>query len=314
MPHVKKASKTKVPEIIIHRDGGGFIVEVGSPFSDVIRYRTISVGGGRPLGWTTVESHKPMFGGVDDVRFFWPCSSPYNFARYLSLRVVVKNRSVQHWKHGFMTDLLASKMLKLIRPSVAMMDHRAPAVGREVTKHIAFDDWKMRCYDHTCAIALHSHLEHGTPLRPALILSSSMEMVAGIPMWKLGAGCVEDNPLSALEYHHGDASRPIYDSLVRSRRQLRAVDIGAKLINNWSFSSCPSGQKNAEAMAFAFVSGMHACRCCIGDDAESFCRRVSELISETPRKGRRSKLHHVDVCINNCMSQNCGKVSEEPIL
>ena len=75
-----------------------------------------------------------------------------------------------------------------------------------------------------------------------------------------------------------------------------------------------SGQPSAEAMAFAYVSGMHACKCCIGDDAESFCRKVGELVSETPRKGRRGKLNHVDVCIGNCKSSNCGKVEDEPIL
>jgi len=314
VPDLGKNSRLKVPRIELHRDGDDFIVEIDHPFTEVIKCRLLSTEGGQALGWSTVDASRSVLGAVDSPRFFWPCSSPYNFAHYLSMRAVIKHRSMARWKQGFMTGLIAAKMLKLIRPSVAKMDPRAPLVCRKIPKHISFYDWKMRCYERTCAIAIMSHLDHGIPLRPALILSDAMKISSGKPVWSISRGCAEDHPLHALEYQHGDAGHAIYDSIVRSKRQLHTVDIGSRLINEWSFATCPSGQPSAEAMAFAYVSGMHACKCCIGDDAESFCRKVGELVSETPRKGRRGKLNHVDVCIGNCKSSNCGKVEDEPIL
>lgn len=314
MPDLKRNNKVKVPSCDLHHDGDDFIVEIGQPFADVVRCKPVSVSGGAPIGWAIADSARILFRVDEAPRFFWPCSSPYNFAHYLSLRAVRKNMSVAHWKHGFIANMLASKMARMIRPTVAKMDARAVEVCGSIARHITFYDWKMRCHDSGCAMAVVAHIDHGIPLRPALILSTAMGVVDGRPAWKLARGCAEDHPLPALEYQYGDAAGAIYDSLIRSRKQLNAVDIGAGMINDWQFAFCPPGQSNAEAMAFAFVAGMHVCKCCIGSDSRLFCKRVNELMQAQPRKGRRSKMRHTDVCIGNCSARNCEKVEDEPIL
>lgn len=302
-----KKEKVRVPNPRLHPTENGFIVEVGKPFAGIVRCEFFSIAGRAPLGWTTTDSSHGSY-------LFWPCSSPFNFSYAVALRVVRANNSVPHWKVPFIANMFATRLAKLVRPTVAGMDAAGLVACSQITKHIGMLDWKTRCYGKSSGLAIYAHLDRGIPLRPSLVLSHDMSICDDGPAWSFGSKCAEYDPLDALEYQYGDVGAVIYDSLVKSRKQLRTVDMSSRLINSWGFKSLPKRQQDIETLAMAFVNGMHACQCCIGSDVEAFVRQVGDLVRKTPRKGRRSSLFHADVCINNCKMDNCEKVEDEAIL
>lgn len=302
-----KKGRVSVPTPHLHQTKDGFIIEVGKPFASIVRCGFFSIPGHAPLGWTTADYGHESY-------VFWPCSSPFNFSYGVALRAIRANKSVPHWKIPFIANMFATRLAKLIRPTVARMDPAGLIACTHITKHIGMLDWRSRCYGKSSGLAIYAHLSRGVPLRPSLVLSQEMTICDDEPAWSFGSKCAEYHPRDALEYQYGDVGVIIYDALVKSRKQLRTVDVSTRLINSWGFQGLPKRQQDIELFAMAFVNGMHACQCCIGSDVEAFAKRVGELVKKTPRKGRRSLLCHTDVCVNDCKMHDCEKVEEEAIL
>jgi hypothetical protein len=289
----------KVPQASIHLDTDGLMVELHGSVRSLTRCKYFLGANGLPIGWCISEPYM-------ENRYFWPGSSPYNLSYAIACRATGNNRHLMHWKRDFFIGMLASRICKLIRQTMALMDPKSLDVCSQISKHIKMSEWKWRCYHASCGMAVHAIVERDLPIRPSLVLSPILSHVDGTPVWDLGHGCAEETPKDALAYHYGDVGIIIYDAIVGSSSQLKVVNL-FDAPNAFGFNTCPKDKRDAETLAFAFVHGMHPCRCCIGSDLEAFCRKVREYTSSLPTKGKSGAVYNLEVCVKSSHLSNKKK-------
>jgi len=303
--------KFKVPNLSISRHGDDFVLEFCGHHSGIVRFHlSRPLEGHDPLGW-----HLSSNCGE-----FWPGCDPWSFSMMLG-SMVLSSMSAQskfdipEWKKPFLYKVVASKLIRYIRPMVPLMSHELLPYLPMMQKHLKFLNWRSRSFSFSAAVALAYAVTHKDDIRLSLMLSRCVTHVKSEDgfRWVGGYSRIyrqvggysrilfhDTSPSELLHSMIGDDAEYLIEIIAKSTRRTHPVPADW-IERHFKFDHCELCHDEANMFILGATHDVSPCMWCVKNDPKAYAHGVRMLLKKAGNSSKTTKLFSAHSCINNCV-------------
>lgn len=274
-----KLNKISIPSVRLINHDKDYILEFKGLINGVEKL-SILRSGNQGLGFTFQDSD-----------LFWSAHSMYDYAHAVARRVMLHNCYAGMgplWKRAYIEKGLTARLCRALLPMMVHIDPYICKISSQISKHIRFYDWRMRCYGRAIGQALLVSENSTHTLRECLILSEFVYINDGIATWRVDDCWYEESPVAALECKIGDHIEYVRNFINKSTRQFFPGDwhlwteCSAKIFNQH-----PVSVREANILTLGFCRSLFACEKCIGDNQSAYINCLGARLDSAKWRGLR---------------------------